>query len=321
MNGQKGFLCVIFIVALISCSNKDNVNDIMESGVIEAREVMVSSIIPGTVTSVKVEEGDEVNVGDTLAIIDQRDLYLQLKLAEANLKMADAQLSLLLKGTRIEDIEQAKKSVQQAKADLENAELDLQRIKTLFEKGSATKKQFDDISARHSIALAKYESAETQLEKLIKGPRSEEIESASAGKQLALANIDVNKKKINDCFIISPINGIVSHKLVESGEMAKTGTGIINIVKMDKVWLKIYIQESKLGNVKIGQKAEIKIDSHPDRVFNGEVTFISQEAEFTPKNIQTKEERVKLVYEVKIEIDNLEGILKPGMPADATLIE
>jgi HlyD family secretion protein len=90
---------------------------------------------------------------------------------------------------------------------------------------------------------------------------------------------------------------------------------------MDKVWLKIYIQESKLGNVKIGQKAEIKIDSHPDRVFSGEITFISQEAEFTPKNIQTKEERVKLVYEVKIEIDNLEGILKPGMPADATLIE
>lgn len=318
---NERFLYFIFIFALLSCSDKNNKDSIIESGTIEAKEVMVSSKIAGIVISVNVEEGDRINEGDTLAEIDQSDLELQLRLAEASLNMADAQLSLLLKGTRKEDIDQARRNVQQAKANLENAKLDFQRIKALFDKGSATKKQFDDVSTRYTIAEARYKSAESLLEKLIKGPRSEEIKTADASRQKAQANLDIINKKISDCIIKSPIRGIVSHKLIESGEMAKVASGIVSIVKMDKVWLKVYIPENQLGKIKIGQKVEISIDSFPEKIFDGKVTFISQEAEFTPKNIQTREQRVKLVFEVKIEIDNPDEILKPGMPADALFIE
>ena len=157
------------------------------------------------------------------------------------------------------------------------------------------------------------------LEKLVKGARLEEIEMAQANKSIAEANLELIEKRISDCSITSPLNGTVTHKLVEAGERVLPNGIVATVTKTDSMWITVYISDKNIGKVKIGQEAEIKIDSFEDRAFPGYVTFIAEEAEFTPKNIQTKDEREKLVFGVKIKISNDDGSLKAGLPADVIL--
>lgn len=172
------------------------------------------------------------------------------------------------------------------KSNFDNAESNYRRTKEIFESGNTSLKDKEDAENRYIVSKSIYE---------------------------------ITKKQISDCILKSPVNGIVTHKLVEKGEYVNIGTPIYTISKIDPVNLTIYVTELELGKVKIGQNSKIKIDSFPKRVFTGRVIYISPNAEFTPKNIQTKEERVKLVFGVKIEVPNAEGILKPGMPADAVI--
>lgn len=134
-----------------------------------------------------------------------------------------------------------------------------------------------------------------------------------------MAQADLLKKAIADCTIAAPVGGVVTRKPVEAGELVQAGATVLTISDLDRVNLMIYVTEKELGQVKLGQTAAVTIDSAPGRIFSGKVTYISSEAEFTPKNIQTKEDRAKLVFRVKVEIDNPEGVLKPGLPADAII--
>jgi len=150
--------------------------------------------------------------------------------------------------------------------------------------------------------------------------RPEEIEQAKANLKKAQASVDLLKKNIRDSYIISPLNGFVVKKFVEVGETVSPMSSLVKISNLSSVNLIIYVSEGDLGKIKLGQKAEITIDTYPDKKYDGKVTYISPEAEFTPKNIQTKDERTKLVFAVKIEILNKDFELKPGMPADAKII-
>jgi HlyD family secretion protein len=176
-----------------------------------------------------------------------------------------------------------------------------------------------DSETRYKVAEAQNAAAQQALQKVRKLSRPEEIKAAQARLAQAEAGRDLLNKTIADATILSPTAGIVTHKSKEPGEFATPGTTLLTIADLDNVRLNIYIKGIDLGRVHLDQRAEVRIDSHPDRIFGGTVTFISPEAEFTPKNVQTQEERVKLVYRVKIQIPNPEGILKPGMPADASL--
>jgi len=310
-------IALLLVTLIASCTGNKNREGISASGTIEATEVNVGSKVGGEVKTLLVSEGSAVKQGDTLAIIDHATLDLQLDQAKAGLELADAQLRLLLNGARSEDIQQAEEGLKQAEANLRNAEEDVKRMRELFGTGTVTQKQRDDAEARYTVALAQYNSAKQALKKLQQWARPEDIRAAQARLAQAKASVDLLRKTIADCYITAPTNGIVTHKPVEEGELAGQGTTVVTISKLDTVNLMIYVTEVELGRVKLGQRAEVRIDTNPDRVFPGKVVYISPVAEFTPKNVQTKEDRVKLVFGVKVEIDNPDRILKPGMPADA----
>lgn len=310
-------IVVFSALILISCPNNKNAGIISASGTIEAVEVTVAAKTSGQVEKLFVEEGSPVKNGDTLAVIDSSSLEIQLRQAQAGVDLAESQLELLLKGARVEDIRQAEEALKQAEANLQVAQEDRERIRNLYEKQSATAKQNQDAEARYTVARAQYEAAKQALAKWKNLARPEEIKSAQARLDQAAAARDLFKKTIADSTITSPASGIITHKAVEEGEFVGSGTPLLTIADLARVHLNIYITETELGKIRLGQQAEVRIDSYPNRAFPGKVVFISPEAEFTPKNIQTKEERVKLVYRVKIQIPNQENILKPGMPADA----
>lgn len=310
---------ILIAFIALSCANKKNRGTITASGTIEAVEVNIAAKTSGQVEKLWVDEGSRVMTGDTLAAIDSSSLKIQLNQAEAGVKLAEAQLELLLKGARIEDIRQAEETVTQAEANLRTAEEDWKRIQNLFDKQSATAKQRDDAESRHTIAQAQQEAARQNLQKLRNLARPEEVKAAQARLEQAIASRDLLKKTIADATVISPASGIVTHKAIEQGEFVGLGITILTVAELDEVHLEIFVAEAELGRLRLGQTAEVRIDSYPDRAFGGQIIFISPEAEFTPKNIQTKEERVKLVYRVKIKIPNPENILKSGMPADATI--
>jgi HlyD family secretion protein len=183
-----------------------------------------------------------------------------------------------------------------------------------------TQKQYDEAIARYEAALTQYNTAGENVKKVKSIVRPQEIESAKANLKKAQANADLLKKNIEDCKVSAPVNGIISGKFVEEGENTAPNSSLIRISNLDAVELVIYVSETELGKVKPGQRADVTVDAFKEKVFRGEVIYISPEAEFTPKNIQTPEERTKLVFGVKIRIENPQFDLKPGMPADARIL-
>ena len=311
-------LCLIPLFGL-ACSESGAKNVITASGTIEAVEVNVASKVSGQLLELAVEEGTRVKPGDRLASVDHATLDIQLRQAEAGVELAEAQLALLVKGARAEDIRQAEAALKQAEASLKVAEDDAQRMRELAKTGSVTPKTRDDAEARLTVAAAQRNAAAEALGKVRKLARPEEVRAAEARLAQAQAGADLLRKTITDCAITAPAGGIVTHKAAEAGELITPGATIVTLVDLDSVYVMIYITEKELGRVKLGDAAAVKIDAFPDKAFSGKITYISPEAEFTPKNVQTKEDRVKLVFGVKVEIDNREGLLKPGLPADAVI--
>jgi HlyD family secretion protein len=318
---MRSKITVLILVVLVglACSAKEAKNVISASGTIEAVEVNVAAKVAGQVMDMAVDEGTRVKPGDTIASIDHVTLDIQLRQAEAGVRLAEAQLALLVKGARSEDIRQAEAAVKQADAAQRVAEDDARRMRELAKTGSVTPKSRDDAEARLTVAAAQQSAAAEALTKVRTLARPEEVRAAEARLAQAQAAADLLSKTIADCTITAPAGGIVTHKAVEAGELVAPGAVVVTLVELDSVYVMIYVTEKELGRVKLGDAAEVKIDAFPDKVFAGQVTYISPEAEFTPKNVQTKEDRVKLVFGVKVEIENREGLLKPGLPADAII--
>jgi HlyD family secretion protein len=269
----------------------------------------------------KAHEGDRVNAGDTIAVVDDTDLRLQTAQLRAAVDVSQAQYDLARNGSRPEDIAQSDESVRQAKANLDNAEDDQRRYAELLKVGSISQKDYENIRTRYEVALRQYKAAQIGSQKLRRGTREEDIAAARARVEQARAQLAATEKKIADCTVLAPVAGVVTRKGAEEGEFVNVGTGIVTISQTETVKLKIYIAEDELGKVKLGQKADLVIDTFKDKHYIGQVTYISPTAEFTPKNVQTKDDRVKLVFEVQIEVPNRNGELKSGLTADAKLLE
>jgi len=304
-------------LSIAACSRTSRA--IEASGTIEATSVQISSKSSGEILHLDASEGMFVKEGDILAVIDHAALEIQLGEARSGVDLAKAQLDLLTNGARGEDLAQAKDALNQANDTLQNAEEDFNRMESLYKVNAATKKQRDDAEYRYTAAKAQASSAEQALLKLQNFARPEDVKAALARVDQAVYSVQLLEKSIKDCTVHSLVNGIVTEKLVEEGELAAPGTGLYVITNLDTVKLTIYVSETDLGDIRLGQEARISIDSRPGVTYPGKVTFISPVAEFTPRDIQTKDERVKLVYAVRIEIINPQEIFKPGMPADATL--
>jgi len=276
------------------------------SGTIEGTEINVAAEVGGRVLRVPVTEGARVAAGDTLVVINDEEYRLQLKQAAANLASQDAAYRLAREGSRKEDLLQAEAAFDAARADH-------QRMKDLLATATITQKQYDDVYARFVAAEQTYAKARAGL-------RPEEISGARARRESAAAQVELLQKRIRDCTVLAPAPGTVTLRAVEPGELVGPGSNVVRLTFLDKVKLTIYVNEAELGFVTLRQPAEVFIDSFGEsRPFSGSVVYISPSAEFTPKNVQTKEERTKLVFAVKIQVDNPDGALKPGLPADAVL--
>jgi HlyD family secretion protein len=318
MRSRSAAVALIALAGL-ACTSRSDKNVITASGTIEAIEVNVASKVAGQILALAVEEGSRVKPGDVLATIDHATADIQLRQAEAGVALARAQLVLLQNGARKEDIEQADAALRQAEANLKVAVDDAKRMRELLKSGSVTTKQRDDAEARLTVAEAQRKGAEEALNKVRRLARPEEIDAAQARLAQAQAAADLLAKSIADCTIVAPAGGIITHKAVEAGELVTPGATVVTLSELDSVYVMIYLAEKEIGRVRLGDQADVAIDAFPGRAFPGRITYISPEAEFTPKNVQTKEDRVKLVFGVKVEIENPEGLLKPGLPADATI--
>jgi len=302
---MKAVASFFILLSLVLCSGLHD-NEITASGTIEATEVTVSAKVGGQVVALRVDEGTAVRSSDTLAVIDPTDYLIQLKQVEANAAALEAQHKLAVRGAREEDIIQAE-------ANFKNAADDLKRMEELFAAKSVTQKQLDD-------ARTRFTTAQQTLQKIRHASRPEEIDVARARRDQAVAQLEAVRKKIQDCYITAPTGGVVTQKAVEQGEAVMPNGAVVRISRLDKVNLMIYVTEEELGRVKLGQDAKVRIDAFKDKDFRGKVVYISPIAEFTPKNVQTKQDRTKLVFGVKIEVENPDGLLKPGLPADATVV-
>ncbi|MDD8025761.1 MAG: efflux RND transporter periplasmic adaptor subunit [Acidobacteriota bacterium] len=317
---KHGIIAASALLALAAaCARGPADATLRASGTIEARQVRISAKTAGDLLTIPVREGDRVKPGDRIAFIDHTVLDIQLRQAEAGISLAQAQLDLLRSGARAEDVRQAEEAVRQADAAFKPAEEDARRMRELAAKGSVTAKQAEDADARLTMAKAQAAAAAEALKKVRTLARPEEIRAAQARLDQARAAADLLRKTIADCVLVSPVAGIVTQVPVEAGELVAAGAAVAVVSDLDRVHVMIYVTEAELARVKLGGRADVAIDGLPGRAFAGTIVYISPEAEFTPKNIQTREDRVKLVFGVKIEIDNPEGLLKPGLPADATL--
>ncbi len=286
---------IIFSLFVLSCSN-NKTDELTGSGTMEATEITVSSKLAGTVVAIYINEGDTVTVNQVIAQLDTEKLYLQKK-----------QLLAGLKELRF-NLQNARRAVTLAKDNLENVEKKFNRIKSLYQENSATQQQFDDLETAYKAAQTQSDNAVTSLKAL------------SAKEEQVLLQLDLLESQLRDAKITSPIEGTVIEKFLEAGEVARMGGPVVNLADLQNMWIKIYFKEMGLGKIKLNDPAELKISAYPDRVFRGRISWISSKAEFTPKMVQTKEARSDLVYAVKIEVKNPDGILKIGMPADVSLI-
>jgi HlyD family secretion protein len=298
-------ILALFLLALLLGCGGNNSGAIEASGTIEGTDVHVASQVMGQVREVRVAEGSQVATGDTIVLVDATEYLLQLNQARATMRMQESAYRLAVEGSRREDIIQAE-------AAARTAATDYKRMEELLATQTVTQKQYDD-------AYARYVAADQTYQKVLAGSRAEEIAAARARTEAAEAQVELLEKKLRDCRITSPTSGTVTLRSVEPGEFVTVGREVVRVTFLERVKLTIYVNVTDLGDVHLGQQADVRIDSAPDRSFDGEVVYISPVAEFTPKNVQTKEERTKLVFAVRLEVKNPDGTLKPGLPADATL--
>lgn len=315
---RKNVMLFAFIMTIMfSCTN-NNDGTLEYSSTIEYKDIIVSSQLPGQVESIFFSEGDLVKEKDTILVINHEKLDLQIAQAVASKNVLLSQFKMLERGARKEDRKLAAEKLSQAETSYKIADKNKGRMEKLRSTESITEKQYDDAILAYEISLSKYNSAKQNVKKS-KSARPEQIEQIEAKIEQANASIALIKKQINDCYITSPITGQIVNQFIEKGEVVTFLSSLFRIIDLTKAEMVIYVSEIDLAFIKLGDKVEIAIDAYDDKTFAGSIYFISPEAEFTPKNIQTKDERTKLVFAVKIKIPNPDQILKQGMPADAVI--
>jgi HlyD family secretion protein len=334
---KKKILIAVFVFLLIGGGvlvyvgrQSSHPDDLFFSGTIEATEAHLSFQTPGRVAAVYVQEGQDVRQNALVAELDRAEYQARVEQAKANLerarqakKQAEVVFATYSK-TLPAEVSRARAGVKTAQDQLADARKNYRRYEALFRQEVVTEKEHDAMKLAYDVAQSRLAEAESLLE-LALGNLSkidvarQDIETAAAQAAQARAVLEQAEIQLGYTRLTSPIGGVIISRSIEPGETVNAGREVLSVADLTRVELKIFVPETQIGKVKPGQPAEVKIDSLPDKIFTGTVAFISPEGEFTPKIIQTQKERVKLVYRVKISIDNPRRELKAGMPADARL--
>lgn len=287
------------------------------SGNIEAHESLVSFKVAGRIVELPVDEGMTMKTGSLLARLDSDDYRQQVDMDRATRDVRNRQLALGLAGSRAQDIEAARQVVLDAQADLEQREKDFRRYDALAEKNEIAAQTRDQAATAVTRAEAVLERAQQNYNELVEGTRKEELDVERSSVRQARENLEMSRIRLSYTVLRAPFDGIVLVRQAELGEVVSPGTPIVTLADLDHIWLRVYLPETDLGKVHWGQEVVVRTDTYPGRPYKGRVSVISSEAEFTPKSVQTEKERVTLVYRIKVDVENPNYELKPGMPADA----
>jgi HlyD family secretion protein len=292
-------------------------NQLTLSGNIEAHESLVSFKVQGRIVDLPVEEGQPVQQGDLLARLEDADFKQRVKIDEASVAVRQSDLALDLAGTREQEIKAAHQSVIDAQADLAQKKLDNDRAQQLFSKDEISAQDRDLAATAMKRSTANVAALQQRYNEAEEGTRKEDITIARA--DLAQAGASLGLSRINESYttLRAPTTGVITVRQAELGEVVSPGSPVVTLADLDHIWLRAYIAETDLGKIHWGQDATITTDTYPGKQYHGRISFISPDAEFTPKSVQTYAERVTLVYRIKIDIDNPNHEFKPGMPADA----
>jgi len=319
-------LVLIVVIALIILlyarwtARKPPANVLAISGNIEAHESLVGFKVQGRLDELVVEEGQYVHDGDLLARLDRKDYLQQVSVDEASLASREAELDLALAGSRTQEIKAAQQALLDAQADMELKKIEFQRNQALYERNAAVSAEARDVAATNlKRAQATYERNKQTHDELVEGTRKEQIAINRANVNTARQNLGLSRIRLDYTSLLAPKTGVVTVRQAELGEVLQPGTPVVTIADIDHLWLRGYVSETDLGRVRWGQSAAVRTDTFPGKTYKGRVSFISSVAEFTPKSIETHKERVTLVYRIKIDLDNPNHELKPGMPADAEI--
>ncbi len=292
-------------------------NRITLSGNIEAHESLVGFKVQGRIVDLPVEEGQLVEQGALLAHLDDADYKQKVRIDESTVRVRKSNLALTLAGTRVQEVKASQQTMLDAEADLQQKKLDYDRAQRLFSKDEVSAQDRDLADTALKRAEATFKAAQQRYSEAVEGSRKEDIAIARANLKEANANWGLSQVNLDYTTLRAPFTGVITVRQAELGEVVVPGTPVVTLADLDHIWLRAYIAETDLGRIRWGQEATITTDTYPGKQYHGRISFISSSAEFTPKSVQTYKERVTLVYRIKIDIDNPNHELKPGMPADA----
>jgi len=295
------------------------VNQLTLSGNIEAHESLVGFKVPGRIVDLPIEEGQQVEQGALLARLDDADYKQRVSIDEATVRVRDSSLALTLAGTRQQEVKAAQQTMKDAEADLDEKKIDNQRAQQLFVKDEVSAQERDLAATAQKRAEAIFKASQQRYNEAVEGSRKEDIAIALANLNEAGADLGLSQVNLGYTILRAPFAGVVTVRQAELGEVVSPGSPVITLSDLDHIWLRAYVAETDLGRIHWGQEATITTDTYPGKQYHGRISFISPDAEFTPKSVQTYKERVTLVYRIKIDIDNPNHELKPGMPADTRI--
>lgn len=332
--GIIGFTVALIVVHYISQSavTKER-NSLTATGTVEAKDVMVAFKIPGKIEAIKVNEGSKVEKGQELARLETRELEAKLAQARAALSAAranarQAEKAVPLTRQQVEAaVEQARAKVAQAEVGVKDAELLFKRISALYESGAVSQKSYDDAKNNYELAQNKLREARGALEQAesarLKVQVAQAQYDAAAGQvEQAAAAVQEAETYLENACLKAPISGFITQKMLEQGEMVNAGTPVFEITDLAHTYAKVFISEKKIGRVRLGQEAEVTVDSFPGRVFKGKVVWINNAGEFAVhKAVNEQYEHDIRSFEVKIDVPNKDLLLKTGMTARVRILE
>jgi len=317
---------VIVVILLIACAaiaisvglrRRSPTPSLEASGTVEATDAMLGFAAPGRISAIALREGEVAQSGAVLAALDTSELMAHLRQLRDARALALAQLRDLEAGSRPQELEDRRQVVVAARRSLDDAELDLRRMTALESTGAVSEQVLDKTKLARDVAATQYAQAQAALSLAQEGARREQIAAARAVLASAESQLGALEATIPNYFIRAPWSGVVTDRAHEPGEAVSAGMAVLTVMNPDDRWVRIFIPEDQVGAVHLGQRASITSDAFPTRGLSGHIRWISNEAEFTPKNVQTKDDRVRLVYAAKVQIDgDTSMVLKPGTPAD-----